>query len=404
MTRGGTLLPRPLAVASLCTAVLICVLATGTPVQAAASGSSTGPIKWSDVTPAYAWAKQAIDYVGATNDWMRDYKAGADGKYPFKPAKIETRGMLAVSMVRAFAPNEAVDPTIVFEDIAPSARLYRYANVAVKMHWMGIDGHGNFGGDTPITMVYLHKVLVRALGLTATAASIDAMHMTNGTPFKTPKNLGTTMLGMRLGLRYNNADDTKDVLPNSQMSRAQVAYSLYKAATLDPWVVPYLQAQYADMTLPNMVPARQAIVEWGLKYVGYPYVWGGEWGFSRPEPGALGGQPVPGFDCSGLAWWLIKSDDGGAWNIAPPRPYGGWNLPQRVAADQAAGAPAIKFDAMKPGDLAFYDGEGQGIDHVDVYIGNGWALDSSSSVGGVSVMWVGDGWYFDHFVHGRRMI
>jgi cell wall-associated NlpC family hydrolase len=404
MTPGGTLLPRRLAVASLCSAVLICILSAGTPAQAATNGASTGKIRWSDVTPAYAWANQAIDYVGATNDWMRDYKAGKDGRYPFKPAKIETRAMLAVSMVRAFAPAEPVDPTIVFDDIDPSARLYRYANVAVKLHWMGIDGHGNFGGDTPITMVTLHKALVRALGLAATAASIDAMHMTNGTPFKTPKNLGTTLLGMRLGLRYNNADDTKDVLPGSQMSRAQVAYSLFKAATLDAWVVPYLEAQYADMTLPNMVPARQAIVEWGLKYVGYPYVWGGEWGFSRPEPSALGGQPVPGFDCSGFAWWLIKSDDGGAWNVAPPRPYGGWNLPQRVAADQAGGAPAIKFDAMKPGDLAFYDGEGQGIDHVDVYIGNGWALDSSSSVGGVTVMWVGDGWYFDHFVHGRRMI
>ena len=44
------------------------------------------------------------------------------------------------------------------------------------------------------------------------------------------------------------------------------------------------------------------------------------------------------------------------------------------------------------------------VDHVDTYIGNGYALDSSSTPGGVTIMWVGDGWYRDHFVHGRRVL
>ena len=53
----------------------------------------------------------------------------------------------------------------------------------------------------------------------------------------------------------------------------------------------------------------------------------------------------------------------------------------------------------------FYDGDGDGtVDHVDTYIGNGFALDSSSTPGGVTIMWVGDGWYRDHFVHGRRVL
>ena len=307
--------------------------------------------------------------------------------------------------MKAFAPAELPDPSITFVDLATTSAFYPYANVAVKLGWMGINSKGDFKGDSTVTVVYVHKVLIRTLGLQAAAASIDALHMTKGTPFKTPRNLGSTLLGMRLGLRYNDPDETKDVLPTTELPRDQVAYSLYKAATLDPWIVPYLDAQYADMTLPNMVPARQALVEWGLRYVGYPYVWAGEWGLSSPEPSALGGQPIPGFDCSGFAWWVLRSNDGGAWKVAPPRPYGGWSLPQRVAADQAAGAPSITYDQLKPGDLMFYDGAGNGqIDHVDIYIGSGWALDSSSSVGGVSVMWVGDGWYRDHFMHGRRMI
>jgi cell wall-associated NlpC family hydrolase len=361
-------------------------------------------IRWNDLTSTDAWAKAAIDYVAGTNDWMRDYRPDADGTYRFRPARLETRKFFARAVVEAFAPDEAVDPSITFGDLDPSSRFYPYANVAVKLGWMGIDRNGDFGGTEPVSMVYVHRVLVRALGLTDTAASIDAMHMTDGTPFRTPKNLGTTMLGMRLGLRYNNTNEAMDVLPRTKLPRAQVAYSLYRATTLDSWDVSYLQAQYADMTLPNMGPGRKAIVEWGLRYVGYPYVWGGEWGFKSPEPGALGGQPIPGFDCSGLTWWLLRANDGGAWNVAPPRPYRGWSLPQRASYDMAT-IGNLSYADLKPDDIMFYDGDGDHtVDHVDTYVGNGWAIDSSSSVGGVTVMWVGDGWYRDHFVHGRHVV
>jgi hypothetical protein len=362
-------------------------------------------IVFTDLTPADGWAKNAIHYVGATHDWMRDYVARPNGTYRFHPTSLESRIWLARALVKAFAPTEAIDPSIEFLDLPNTSGLYPYANVAVKLGWMGINKKGDFRGGATVNLVYLHSVLIRVLGLQATADSIDALHMTNGTPFITPRNLGSTLLGMRLGFRYNNSNEIMDVVPTTKLDRAQVAYSLFQAATLDPWIIPYLQAQYADMTLPNMVPVRKALVEWGLRYVGYPYVWGGEWGFSRPEPSALGGQPIPGFDCSGFAWWVLKSNDGGAWKVSPPRPYGAWNLPQRVAVDQAHGAPSIGYSKLKPGDLMFYDGEGNGfIDHVDIWIGNGWALDSSSSVGGVSVMWVADGWYRDHFMHGRRTI
>src|SRR5262245_11236349 len=34
--------------------------------------------RWSDLDPSDAWAKDAIDYVGKTHDWMRDFAAKAD--------------------------------------------------------------------------------------------------------------------------------------------------------------------------------------------------------------------------------------------------------------------------------------------------------------------------------------
>jgi cell wall-associated NlpC family hydrolase len=65
----------------------------------------------------------------------------------------------------------------------------------------------------------------------------------------------------------------------------------------------------------------------------------------------------------------------------------------------------LGYAKLLPGDLMFYDGDGNGVvDHVDTYIGNGYALDSSSTPGGVSIMWVGDGWYRDHFKWGRRVL
>jgi cell wall-associated NlpC family hydrolase len=65
----------------------------------------------------------------------------------------------------------------------------------------------------------------------------------------------------------------------------------------------------------------------------------------------------------------------------------------------------LRYGALEPGDLMFYDGDEDGVvDHVNVHVGNGWAIDSSSSVGGVTFMWVGSGWYRQHFTWGRRIL
>jgi cell wall-associated NlpC family hydrolase len=360
--------------------------------------------KWSDVDASDAWAKKAIDYVGKTKDWMRDFAPGVDGRVPFKPDTLETRKYFARAVVKAFAPREAVDGAISFPDLEPSQTFYRWANVAVKLGWMRRTSDGRFAPDKPVSMATVHRVLVLALGMKDTARQLDDLHTRDGVRFDTPANFGALMLGMRLGLRYNSSIEANDVGPSSPMPRSQVAFSLYKAKNLESWVVPYVADQYHGIVLPKMGPSRQAIVRWGANYIGYPYVWGGEWGFKTPEPSALGGQPIPGFDCSGFSWWNLRANDGGAWSIAPPRPYGGWALPQRGSADMAD-VGRLKYDQLLPGDLVFYDGNDDGtVDHVDIYIGNGYALDSSSTPGGVTVMWVGDGWYRDHFVHGRRVL
>jgi len=75
-----------------------------------------------------------------------------------------------------------------------------------------------------------------------------------------------------------------------------------------------------------------------LRYLGVPYVWGGE----SPK----------GFDCSGLVAYVYAQL--------------GIALPHYAAAQYQLGA-AVPRDQLQPGDLVFFDG----LDHVGIYIGGG---------------------------------
>jgi hypothetical protein len=220
-----------------------------------------------------------------------------------------------------------------------------------------------------------HRTLVLALGMGDLASGADALHLRNGTKIQVPKDFGTTLIGMKIGLRFNHGDESLDVGPDSVLSRAEVAWSLYRATTAPDWIRDSL-VPYASIELPNLGPKTLRVLEFGLRYVGYPYVWGGEWADPTPSGYCCGYQPVGGFDCSGLAWWLMKEASLG-WDNTPPREYRGWDLPQRGSAAMAAVTGRVHFDELRAGDLVFYDGNDDGtVDHVDTYIGNGWALDS----------------------------
>jgi cell wall-associated NlpC family hydrolase len=376
------------------------------PVATTAARTPNARAPWADLEPDDRWARPAIDHVARRNDWMADRRPNRDGSLRFAPDAFETRRFWARALVRAFARDEEPDPSIRFPDLDRSSRFWRAAAIAVKHRWLTPARGGRFLPSEPVTARVVNRSLVTVLGMRRTAVAIDRLSITDGRRFRTPKMFGYNLLALRLGLRFNNkVDESQDVVPGEPLRRKQAAWSLYRAATLDSWVVPYLKDQYAGIRLPRMSPKRRSIVAWGIRYVGYPYIWGGEWGFDGPVPSAFGSQPGPGFDCSGLSWWALRRDEG-PWQISPPRPYRGWSLPQRTSAQMAATTTdRLRYSELKPGDLMFYDGNGdRTVDHVDVYVGRGWALDSSSSVGGVTLMWVESGWYRDHFVHGRRVL
>lgn len=364
------------------------------------TAQATNGIRWDDVDQDH-WARTAVDYVGATNDWMRDYREISEGVYPFKPDALESRKRFARALYRAFGQELLPDPNLTFDDLPADDRFFVAANVAVTQGWLQPTG-SSFLPREPVTTRVVHRALVFAVGLGEAAAGADALHLRNGTAVSVPPDFGTLLLGMRLGLRHNHGDEALDVGPDTLLTRAEVAWSLYRAATAPSWVHDSLSA-YATMELPNLSPRMQLVVSWGARYVGYPYIWGGDWDELAPEGYCCGYQPQGGFDCSGLTWWLMKKAATG-WDNSPPREYAGWALPERSSAQMAAVGGKIGWEDIKPGDLLLYDGDDDGtVDHVDTYIGNGWALDSGSSNAGVTITRVEDTWYEEHFVHARRV-
>ncbi len=100
----------------------------------------------------------------------------------------------------------------------------------------------------------------------------------------------------------------------------------------------------------------QSIAEFAVRYVGYPYVYGGS---------SLTG----GADCSGFVMAVFA--------------HFGISLPHNAAAQSGYGVP-VDMDSLQPGDLLFYS-NGGGIGHVTIYIGNGQVCHASNSKVGIVI-------------------
>ena len=100
------------------------------------------------------------------------------------------------------------------------------------------------------------------------------------------------------------------------------------------------------------------ILEEAEKYIGYPYVWGGD-------------SPETSFDCSGFVSYVFTNS--GVRNVG------------RLGATSLYGAcRKITSEEARPGDIIFFEGTisgEEGITHCGIYVGDGYMLHCGSPIG-----------------------
>jgi cell wall-associated NlpC family hydrolase len=249
-----------------------------------------------------------------------------------------------------------------------------------------------------VTMAALDARLVAALGLNDSAKLFTQAVKTAG--LKPPSRFGTEAVARLLGLRINHpaALDALELSPGEPANHAEAAYSAARVLRLnerDTLGVPVLAASFV---LPTLTPWQKKVLTTAVRFIGYPYVWGGESEF--PES-PFGPQVHGGFDCSGFVWRVYKVEQ---------YPDGG-TLPDmlkgRTTYAMSGEVPAAKKIALanlQPADVVFFGAQGPKskaaqVDHTGIYLGNGWFIHSSSY--GVAVTTL-TGWYAKRFAWGRR--
>ena len=250
----------------------------------------------------------------------------------------------------------------------------------------------------PVTMAQLDAKLVRMLELGDEASLFDDAAVAAG--LRPPARFGTEVVARLIGLRTNHEAGRDDLerLPGDPAPRAEAAYSVAQILRLSEWETSSVEDAASSFELPALTPWQRRVLTTAVGFIGYPYVWGGE--FERPDS-PFGAQLQGGFDCSGFAWRVYKLQSyTGAPQLAT-------TLAGRTAAAMAGEVPRrqrIKVARLAPADLLFFGPGGPRakaaqIDHMGLYLGNGWMIHSSRY--GVALAQVG-GWYDNRLAWGRR--
>jgi cell wall-associated NlpC family hydrolase len=298
---------------------------------------------------------------------------------------------------------------VTFSDLPPEDPFHRFASVAVKRGWMAAPG-GQFLPQGTVTKLDLDRGLVRALGLGAEIQGLNAIRTADGASLRHPEGFAELVLALQLGLHYYHptSAEIRELLPASPVRRSDAAYALWRASTARGTSRITALERFRSVVLPAMTPTRRQVTEFALSYVGYPYLYAGEWHTRTPARYCCGAQPQGGFDCSGFAWWVLRRP-GQGWDNTAVRPYAGWRLAERASRFMARETrKRLTLLQSRPTDLMLFDGDGgkswRGVDHAGIYLGGGWMIHSSSGRDGVSIDWVRQGWYRDRLLWSRRVV
>ena len=188
------------------------------------------------------------------------------------------------------------------------------------------------------------------------------------------------------------------MLPNETATRAEAAFSGAQVLKFGDWTLPAVQTAATTFTLPALTSWQKRVLQTAVRFIGYPYVWGGE---SESEESPFGHQAHGGFDCSGFVWRVYKLEtypgEGNLGDVLRGRTT-------YAMSGEVSGTKRLPFAKLQPADVVFFGAHGPAskpaeVDHMGIYLGNGWFIHSSGY--GVAVAQL-SGWYRTHFAWARR--
>jgi cell wall-associated NlpC family hydrolase len=252
--------------------------------------------------------------------------------------------------------------------------------------------------DRKVTVAELDRALVRALGLGPAAQKIRAELVASD--LRPPTRAGTEIVARLLGLRYNHPqeDDDLELLPSDRVTRAEAAYSVAQLVDFDDWKLQWANDKASSLDLPALTAWKTRVLRRAIRFVGYPYVWGGMSEFAESP---FGVDARGGFDCSGFVWRVYKLE---RWTGAPRLGSTLLGRTTYAMSGEMPNAQRITRRALRPADIVFFGDAGPRsrpaqIGHMGIYLGGGWMVHSSSQ--GVTLVPM-ENWWADSFAWGRR--
>ena len=248
-----------------------------------------------------------------------------------------------------------------------------------------------------VTMTELDRALVRALGLGAAAESVRRELAVSG--LAPAKRAGWETLARLLGLRFNHPAerDDRERLPNDPATRAEAAFSVARVLELSSWDLERAHDLAEALDLPALTEWQRRVLARAIRFVGYPYVWGG---MSESRQTLFGVTSRGGFDCSGFIWRVYKLE---GW---PDAPRLGSTIGNRTAAGMAGEVGRrrrIPKARLQPGDVIFFGSGPRSrpaqVTHAGVLLGGGWFVHSSRYGTTLAPF---EGWYDSTFAWARR--
>jgi len=249
-----------------------------------------------------------------------------------------------------------------------------------------------------VTMASLDARLVGAVGLADTAKLFTQVAKDAG--LAPPSRFGTEAVARLLGLRTNHpaALDALELSPGEPATHAETAYSAARILQFGESTTQDLRELGATFTLPVLTEWQKRVLHTAVRFIGYPYVWGGE---SELTKSPFGLQIHGGFDCSGFVWRVYKLEQ------YPNGQQLADTLQGRTTYAMSGEVPAAKriaVDQLQPADVIFFGAKGPKskpaqVDHMGIYLGDGSFIHSSGY--GVAVASL-SGWYAKRFAWARR--